>query len=113
MTNYATGHAAEKVAAVYLRQNGFKILDINWRTKYCEIDIVAHKKKRVYFVEVKHRNVDFAGSGFEYITPKKLNQMKFAAEMWVAHNQWKHDYQLAAIEVGGQEFEIINFLDEV
>jgi ribonuclease HII len=81
VSNYDSGHPAEIIAADYLITLGFKILDINWKTKYCEIDIVAVKKKRVYFVEVKSRSSTHSGTGFEYITSKKLNQMKFAAEM--------------------------------
>ncbi len=92
---------------------GYKILEINWRTKYCEIDIVAEKNKRVYFVEVKSRSSTRFGTGFEYITKKKLNQMKFAAEMWVSHHNWKNDYQLAAIEMMGSGYTVTNFLTEL
>lgn len=108
MTNYATGHEAEKTAAAYLVSQGFKIVELNWKTKYCEIDIVAQKAKTIYLVEVKSRKSEQQGSGFEYITPKKLNQMKFAAEMWVASQGWAHDYILAAISV---DADAISFLE--
>jgi Holliday junction resolvase-like predicted endonuclease len=71
----------------------------NWRTKVCEIDIVANKNKIIYFVEVKYRSSDKQGSGFEYITPKKLSQMGFAAEIWVQQNNWNGDYRIAAAEL--------------
>lgn len=111
-TNYTTGHDAEQVAAEYLKRHGYKILEINWRTKYCEIDIVAQKHKRVFFTEVKYRRTNQAGSGLEYITPKKLNQMKFAAEMWVSQQKWQGDYQLAAIEMSGND-EVQQFLTDL
>lgn len=113
MSNYAAGHEAEQKAAKYLKNQGYKILEINWRTKYCEIDIVAEKGKRVYFTEVKYRKTHAYGTGLEYITPKKVKQMQFAAEMWVASHNWNNEYALAAIELAGSEYEITNFLTEL
>ncbi len=110
MTATSTGRQAESKAASYLEKQGFSVLDQNWRTRYCEIDIVAQKDQTVYFVEVKYRASDSWGGGLEYITPNKLQQMSFAAEVWVSANQWQHDYQLAAIEVSGNDFTVTNFL---
>jgi len=113
MTNYKTGHDAEKHAAKYLASLGYKIHDLNWKTRFCEIDIVAEKSKTIYFVEVKYRKSSAFGSGLDYITPKKLNQMKFAAEMWVSSHDWKEDYQLAAIELTGPDFKVANYLTNI
>lgn len=110
MTNYATGHAAEKQAANYLKEHGFKIRQLNWKTKYCEIDIVAENKKVIYFVEVKFRKTDHQGSGLDYITPAKLRQMQFAAELWVSTNDWRGNYQLAALAIDSGK---ISFIDEL
>lgn len=107
MTNYATGHGAEKTAASYLQSLGYEIIELNWRTKYCEIDIVVQKQQIVYFVEVKYRQSANYGSPFEYITPKKLNQMKFAAEMWVANHDWPGDYQLSALSITGDDIDFL------
>ena len=107
MTNYQTGHDAEKSAAEYLKVQGYKILELNWKTKYCEIDIVAQKDKRIYLVEVKSRKTLLQGSGMDYITYKKLNQMKFAAEMWVSDNRWDGDYQLAVVSIVAGQVEFV------
>lgn len=113
MSNYDTGHQAEKLAAEYLEEKGYKIMELNWKTRYCEIDIVAQKNKTVYLTEVKHRITNEYGAGLEYITSKKLKQMKFAAEMWVNQNSWSGDYQLAAIELVGITYEVTSFLTEL
>ncbi|MGH7250050.1 MAG: YraN family protein [Minisyncoccia bacterium] len=110
MTNYAAGHLAEKYAAEYLQKHGYKIIASNWKTRYCEIDIIAKYKKKVHFIEVKYRKTDAQGSGFEYITGRKLKQMKFAANMWVSENDWDKDYALGAIELTGPDFKVTNFL---
>lgn len=109
MTNYSTGHDAEKRAASYLQAHGYEIIQLNWKTKYCEIDIVSKKDKCIVFVEVKYREDDEQGKGFDYITPKKLRQMSMAAEMWVEDNDWDGDYYLAAIEMNAADE--INFVE--
>lgn len=112
MTNYTAGHAAEDVAIEYLQKLGYEVLEKNWRTRYCEIDIVTRRNKTVYFVEVKYRWTNNQGSGLEYVTPKKLQQMQFAAEMWVGEHRWRGDYCLAALEVSGLDYKITNFLTD-
>lgn len=107
-----TGNQAEEVAAQYLAQLGYEILSRNWRTRVCEIDIVAKLHSVIHFVEVKYRRNDHHGSGFDYITPSKLKQMKFAAECWVEENNYKGDYELSAIEVTAG-FEVSDFIAEL
>lgn len=113
MTNFSHGRAAEAAAIEYLKQNSFKILTQNWRTRYCEIDVVAQKDKVIYFVEVKYRQGDQQGSGLDYITPKKLKQMNLAARFWASDNNWQDDYRLAALEVSGIDYKVTNFLTEL
>ena len=110
MSTTSVGRQAETKASTYLTNLGYTVLEKNWRTQHCEIDIVAQKGSRIYFVEVKYRAVGSWGSGLDYITPKKLKQMSFAAELWVTKNNWLGDYQLAVIEVSGTDFEVTNFL---
>lgn len=113
MSNYATGHEAERVAASYLENLGYKILDINWKTPRCEIDIVAMKDTVVHCIEVKYRKNDTQGSGFDYITPKKQLQMAFAAEVWVMEHHWSGQYVLGAIELEGADYHVRQFLEQI
>lgn len=112
MTATETGRRAENVAADYLRGLGYEIVARNWKTRVCEIDIVARKNNCAYFVEVKYRARDQQGGGLEYITAKKQQQMRFAADMWCAENQWNDDMALAGIEVSGN-FEVTDFIDSI
>ncbi len=112
-TNYQTGHNAEKLAAEYLRANGFIIHELNWRHRLCEIDIVAFKNNTVYLVEVKYRKNSNQGRGLDYITRAKINQMYFAAEMWVQYNNWSGDYKLAAIELAGENYTVGQFIPSI
>lgn len=111
LTNYSRGHEAEQRAAGYLKKQGFKIKQLNWKTPACEIDIVAEKDDCVYFVEVKFRSSDMYGSGFDYITPKKLHQMRRAAEMWIISNSHSGEYALSALSIVGDSYEFIDSID--
>ncbi len=106
-TTKQIGDRAEEAVAEYLRKNGHEILERNWKTKFCEIDIVSRKDDTVYFTEVKYRKNDVAGGGMAAITPKKLRQMKFAAEYFALKNQLQDsDMQLAMADVAGVNFVV-------
>lgn len=113
MTSTERGKHAEQAAGAYLEQLGYEVLDYNWRTKYCEIDIVARKRSAMHFVEVKYRQSARQGSGLEYITAKKLAQMRFAAELWVSTHNWQGEYVLSAIEVSGSEYAVGTFIESI
>jgi len=112
-TSYDTGRRAEQAAAEYLQAQGYHVVARNWKTPRCEIDIVAHKDQTVYFIEVKYRVRDTQGSGLDYITPRKLRQMHFAAEMWVQKTGFAGDYSLGAIEVAGPTFTVTEYLTDL
>lgn len=108
------GHQAEAVAAEFLQRQGHRLLERNWRTRWCEIDLVTQKDTTVYFVEVKYRRRDAQGGGLDYITHRKLQQMHFAADYWLAkHARQGYEYRLAAIELAGDDFTVTAWLDEL
>ena len=47
------GETGENIAVRFLMKHGFSILDRNYTKKWGEIDIVAKKKEKLYFIEVK------------------------------------------------------------
>lgn len=113
MNSTETGRKAEAAARVYLSMRGYRIVEQNWRRPSYEIDIVAEKDGRVYFVEVKYRYDDQQGGGLDAITKSKLRHMTRAAEAWVEDNKWHGEYCLAAIEIGGPTFAVLSFIDNV
>ena len=106
------GRKAELAVANLLEQAGFEIIDRNWKTRVCEIDVIAEKDNIIYFVEVKYRSSIAQGSGFEYIAAQKLNKVNFAAEVWRQSYNWNGDYRLMAAAVTGSGCENIE-LDEI
>ena len=113
MTTFDVGRKAERAAAGFLEARGYYILQRNWRTRHCEIDIVAQKAGTVYFCEVKYRASSRQGDGLAYITPQKLRRMAFAAQYWTTVHTWAGGYQLSAIAVGGPDFRVERWISDV
>jgi len=113
MTTFEIGRKAETVAAAFLQRKGCEILAQNWRTRHCEIDIIARKDAILYFCEVKYRSRPDQGYGMDYVTQAKLRQMTFAADCWIAAHHYEGDYQLAAIEVSGAAFTVTNAITDL
>lgn len=102
-TTRQIGDRGEQAAADWLVADGHEIIARNWRTRYCEIDIVSKKDNVLYFTEVKYRKNDNFGDGLAAITNKKQQQMRFSAEIFIAKNaQYENcDMRLMAISVDG------------
>ncbi len=96
------GRAAEAAAAAWLRSGGFAVLDRNWRTRWCELDIVAGRRGVIHIVEVKYRRRPDFGTGFECITAEKAARLRRAAIMWLkAHGYLGKPHQIDIIAVSG------------
>lgn len=81
------GQKAEDLSTKYLSNKKYKIIQRNFKTRYCEIDIIAKKKNYIVFVEVKYRaRADFGGA-IGAVSPKKLSRMTKAAEYYLSQNQ--------------------------
>ncbi|RKW02061.1 MAG: hypothetical protein D8B38_03670, partial [Candidatus Saccharimonas sp.] len=91
-----------------LQQRGHQIVARNWRTKYCEIDIISKRGDTLYFAEVKHRTDDYAGDGLAAITRKKRNQMHYAARFYAHHEHiTTMNLQLIAIATSGSPPRVV------
>lgn len=72
----------EDLAAKFLKEKGYKIIDRNFRKGYGEIDIIAVKDKILVFVEVKTRTGNLYGSPFEQISYFKLKSLIKTAQFY-------------------------------
>ncbi|RYF29568.1 MAG: ribonuclease HII [Chloroflexi bacterium] len=111
-TTKKIGDRAEGEAASYLVRAGHEILERNWKTKYCEIDIVSLKSGVYHFTEVKYRRQANQGGGVAAITAKKLNQMKFAASFFAKVQQLDDkDLLLTVISMTGSPPEVEEYIE--
>lgn len=80
------GSQGEKAAVDFLKDNGYKILAKNYKTKLGEIDIIARDKDTLTFIEVKTRYSDRWGLPSEAISQTKQRQISKAAIMFLKEN---------------------------
>jgi putative endonuclease len=73
------GKESESLAVRYLKKNGYKILEQNYRNKIGEIDIIAKEKGTLVFVEVKARKTRGFGNPKWAVTPKKQRKISMVA----------------------------------
>ena len=82
-----TGNLGEKLAAEFIRKQGYVILQTNYRCPEGEVDIVARQKDCLVFVEVRAKRGREFGSPEESITPAKMEKLRRVA----AHYRQTHD----------------------
>jgi putative endonuclease len=100
------GKAGESLAVAHLRQQGFLIIERNWRCAQGEIDIVARDGTTTVFIEVKTRSSVASGHPFEALTVVKLSRLRRLAGAWCeAHPAVRGDIRIDAIAVISPSYE--------
>ena len=107
MNNLLTGKKGEDLAAAYLMQFGFAIIERNWRFARVEIDIIASKGEELHFIEVKTRTTTLFGMPEESVSVKKMQHLKKGAEEYqYRNNQWKEiKFDVLAITVNRDKID--------
>jgi len=73
------GRASEEAAALFIRNNGLRILVQNYRCRYGEIDIVARDGECLVFVEVRSSRGNHFANPKESIGTKKRRTLSKVA----------------------------------
>ena len=85
MSNQSLGQQGEQIAAEYLQKNGYAICERNFRYKsFGELDIVASKKGKIVFVEVKTIRARPNFQPEDQITAKKQNQLRKMTQIYLS-----------------------------
>jgi putative endonuclease len=99
--NQKIGRWGEQVAAEYLQNQGYELVDRNVRTPYGEIDLILKRGEIMVFVEVKTRTSAGFGYPEESITPRKQQHMFDSAEHYAQEKRLEH-WRIDAISVEGK-----------
>lgn len=99
--NSETGRRGELIALDYLRERGFMIEALNWRSGRYEIDIVAVKSAVTHFVEVRTRRAGALLSPEQTITHSKAEAMRRAASAYLSQHRVVGDvaFDLLAVDL--------------
>ena len=81
----ARGDMGEGIAAEYLTERGFAILEKQWKCRYGELDLIARDPSGILcFVEVKLRKRGGIASGREAVDGRKRERLRKAAALWLS-----------------------------
>jgi putative endonuclease len=90
--SYKQGVRGEEIAEKYLIQQGYQILERNFRSQQGEIDIIARDKDFLVFVEVKNYSFRCYGSPAGAIRKSKKQSIIHAAETYLYKNKIRDTY---------------------
>ena len=102
--NYV-GKIGEGFAKKYLEENGYKILEQNYKTKYAEIDLICEKprgflgfkKPILVFVEVRTKIGEQWGRPEDTINKTKLQKVLWNAKTYSAFKKWDGPARIDAV----------------
>ena len=84
------GKRAEKLARTYLRQQGLRLIQANYPSRWGEIDLIMQEQSQqsnhMVFIEVRYRRQNQYGQAVYSITPSKQHRIKKTAQIYQQNN---------------------------
>ena len=107
------GAKGEQIAANFLKNKGYQILERNWRIGRAEIDIIAMYQKEMVFIEVKTRSDNYFGEPETFVNQKKRDLMTDAANayMYEVDHDWEFRFDIISIIIRDGKTYINHFED--
>jgi putative endonuclease len=94
-----TGEKGEELAASFLKNKGYQVLETNWRFKNLEADIIASIGDTMVVAEVKTRKTNFFGEPETFVTRQKQRNLIKAANEYIQKNQLDLEVRFDIISV--------------
>lgn len=111
-TTKTIGDEAETAVCGLLERRGHVVMVRNWKTRFCEVDIISSHGNVVYFTEVKYRKNQLQGGGMAAITNDKLRRMKRAVTAYVQRYPiGDNDVRLQVASLSGEPIELDELLE--
>lgn len=85
--NQELGARGESLAAAYLEERGYRILDRNWRNRHGELDLIARDRDTLVAVEVKTRSGLGYGPPLAAITARKASRIRRLLLDWIRDHE--------------------------
>ena len=81
------GGEGESTAIAFLKENGYRILEKNFRFNLGEIDVIAEQAGVIVFIEVKARLDHEFGHPFDALTPTKQKKIIQTAQSFLVQKR--------------------------
>ena len=95
------GKWGEDLAAAYLEEKGYEILERDWKSGHHDLDIVAREDSTLVVVEVKTRKNRLYGDPEEAIDYKKRISLQSAINHYVKSHRTSHNVRFDIISIVG------------
>ena len=79
----ALGLQGERIAARWLRREGWEIVAHRFRSGHRDVDLIMRREDLIAFVEVKARRGEGFGSPVEAVHARKQRELGRSARVWV------------------------------
>lgn len=103
------GRNGEQEAARFLLNEGYEIVESNWRFKHEEIDLIVKRDRFLVFVEVKSRSSKDFGHPSEAVSKSKIDHLLEASNAYLeVHDldiEVRFDVITVVFENGNSELE--------
>lgn len=109
MNKRQTGSRYEQEAAAFLEQQGYQIIERNYRDRRGEIDIIARDGNCLVFVEVKYRKDAKNGYPEEAVGYYKQQRIRHTAEYYLLRHHLGEDMpcRFDVVSILGTEIRLI------
>lgn len=87
------------MAAEFLQKKHFKLVAMNYRCRFGEIDLIVSNRKYLIFVEVKLRKSDKFAAAREFVDFRKQERLRSTAELYLSQNPTRLQPRFDVIEI--------------
>lgn len=107
------GKKGEQLAVDFLIENGYDIVERNYRFNKAEVDIIAQKEDVLAIIEVKTRSTTDFGNPQDFVKPKQIKNLVKAVDEYVTVNNLEVDvrFDIIAIVKEKKNFKIEHLED--
>ena len=112
METQLIGNLGEDAACEFLKNNGYSILQRNFRCKAGEIDIIAVKDGCTVFVEVKTRKNSGYGYASEFVDYRKQEKIRRAAMYFIKSDDADMRFDVIEVYHSGAVVNQINHIED-
>jgi putative endonuclease len=113
-SSHQLGHAGEAAAADFFTAQGYTVACRNYRHRRAEVDLIVQRDTSLLvFVEVKARSSARFGHPEEFVTERKRQLFRLAAEQYQDETNWQGDirFDILALTQVATGFRIEHFED--
>ena len=103
MNRRKAGTAYEEIAANYLKKQGIRIIDRNYRISQGEVDLIGEEKETIIFIEVKYRNTASYGEPWEAVSIHKQKKICKVARQYCYSRRIKKQVRYDIVSICGEE----------